>query len=87
MLKYRQSYAKMTQCLEHVTFQLPDERSIVRCLLNSIITTDAPLLSAIANLGLEGKGMIDDFENTAPHLMMCDLVTKHKSASGPSNKD
>ena len=69
-----------------MTFQLPDERSRVRCLLNSIIITGEPLLAAIANLGLEDKGTIDDFEKAAVHLLMHDPVNKCKSASGPSNR-
>ena len=70
-----------------MTFQLPDERSWVRYLLDYIITAGAPLLAAIANLGLEDKGMNDDFEKTDSHLLMNDLVTKRKITSGPSNRD
>ena len=46
-----------------------------------------PLLAAIVNLGLEDKGMTDDFENASAHLLMCDSVAKRKSAAGPSNRD
>ena len=84
---HRQSYVEMTQYSEHVTFQLPGERSRVRYLLDCVITTDASLLAAIDNLGLEAKGMIDDFENTAANLLMHGPVAKRKSVSGPSNID
>ena len=69
-----------------MTFQLPDERSTVRYLLDSIVTTDAPFLAAIDNLCLEDKDMIDNFEKASAHLLMYDPVAKRKSASGPSNR-
>ena len=85
--KHRQSHIETTQCSENVTFQLLDERSRVRHLLDSTITTYKHLLAAIANLVLEDKFMIDDFENSATHLLMHDPVSKRRSASGPSNTD
>ena len=77
----------MTQCSEHVTFQLPDERSRVRHLLDSIITTDVLLLAAIANLDIGDKGVINDFKKSSDHLLMHGPATKRKSASGIANKD
>lgn len=85
MTKYRQSYGEISQCLEHVDFQLPDERSRVRRLLDSIMTTDTAILAAIANLGLEYRGMIDNLEKVAAHLLMHDPVAKLKSAYGNGN--
>ena len=70
-----------------MTFQLLDERSRVRHLLDSTITTYKHLLAAIANLVLEDKFMIDDFENSATHLLMHDPVSKRRSAAVPSNTD
>ena len=55
--------------------------------MDSIITTNALLLDAIANLSLEDKGMIDDFEKSSAHLLMHELVAKRKSDFGTSNKD
>ena len=77
----------MTQCSKHVKFQLPNERSRVRHLLDSIMTTDDLLLDTIANLGSEDKGTFDYFEQAAAHLLMCDPVAKRKSVSGPPNRD
>ena len=68
-------------------FQFPDERSRVRHLLDSITTMDAPLLATIAKLGLENKGVIDDFEKASTHLMMHDSLVKRKSVSGTANRD
>ena len=77
----------MTQHSEHMAFQLPGEISRVRCILDSIITTDVLLLSAIDNLGLEDKGMVDYFEKTSAHLLMCDPVAKCESAHRTANRD
>ena len=45
------------------------------------------MLAAIDNLGLEDKGMIDNFEKTVTRLLMCGPVVKRKSAPRPSNSD
>ena len=46
--------------------------------MDSIIASDTLLLAAISNLGLEDKGMIDDFEKASSHLLVHDLVVKRK---------
>ena len=55
--------------------------------MDSIIATDAPLLADTANLGLEDKGMVDDFEKTATHSIVHDPVKKLKNTSGHGNDD
>ena len=77
----------MNQFSEHVKFQFPDERSRIRHLLDSIVTTDEPLLAATSNLGLEDKDMIYDFEKDSAHFFMRGPVAKCKSLSNNANND
>ena len=45
------------------------------------------LLATVANLGLEEKGMIDDFEKAAVHLLVRIPVAKSESFPGNTNND
>ena len=55
--------------------------------MDPVRTTDAPLLAAVASLRLENKGMLDDFDRDASHLLAYSPVAKRKSVSGHSNGD
>lgn len=45
------------------------------------------MLVVVASIGLEEKKMIDDFDNTASHMIMHHPVAKRKSASSNANGD
>ena len=78
----------MRQCAEHVTFQLPNERTRVSYLLDSIQCNDPGLQAAMAQVrtdsGVDGK--LNDFEATASYLLQYDPVSK-KRATGDDNAE
>ena len=80
--KHRECYSTMKQCAEHVDFQLPNERTRVRCLLEAIVTQDASLQAGIAAVRSEDKGLIDDFKKVATYLAKFDPVAKRKIGHG-----
>ena len=66
---------------------MPDYRLRVRRLLGSIIITYAPSLDATSSLGLEYKGVIDNFEKSAALLLARGPVTKCENTSSNANSD
>ena len=50
------------------------------------MTVDAPLLASVANLGLEGKGIIDDFKTDTYRILARVLVAKWNSEYGYTNE-
>ena len=72
----------MQTSAEHVQYQLPNEHSRVRFLLEAIQCSDPGLQAAMASIktdkGLEG--MRNNFEATAAHLLPYDPVAKKRSS-------
>ena len=72
----------MTQCAEHVDYQLPNELTRVTYLLDAIENNDAPLQAAMSlcrnNQYLGGK--MNDFEATAAFLLPHDPVATNRAS-------
>ena len=77
---HRNAYVSMTQCAEHVTFQLPNEHSRVGYLLEAIECNDAPLQAALASIRTDQspEGMRNDFESAVAHMLPFDPVAKKR---------
>lgn len=77
--QHRHAFVSMTQCAEHVTYQLPKEYMHVTFLLDAIETTDAVLQAAMAlcrnDTGPNGRR--SNFEQTAAFILPHDPVA-HK---------
>jgi hypothetical protein len=73
----------MRQCVEHITFQLPNERTRVTYLLDAIQCNDPGLQAAMANVRTDTDpvdGKMNDFEATASYLLPYDPVSKKRAA-------
>ncbi len=74
--QHRNAFVSMSQCAQHVEFQLPNEYTRVGYLLTAIQTSDPKLQAAIAvvesDTGAGGKR--SDFEATASYLLPKDPV-------------
>ena len=81
--QHRNACVSMRQSAEHVTFQLPNERTRVTYLLDAIQCSDPGLQAAMAQVRTDsgGGGKMNDFEATASYLLPYDPVSK-KRASG-----
>ena len=81
--QHRNAFVSMRQCAEHVTFQLPNERTRVSYLLDSIQCNDPGLQAAMAQVRTDSgvNGKLNDFEATASYLLQYDPVSK-KRATG-----
>ena len=79
--QHRNAFTSMTQCAEHVQFQLPNELTRVTYLLDAIQHNDAELQAAMAlvrnDTGPGGK--MNDFEATAAFLLPKDPVARNRS--------
>ena len=79
--QHRNAFTSMTQCAEHVDFQLPNELTRVTYLLDAIEHGDAELQAAMAlvrnDTGPNGK--MNDFEATAAFLLPKDPVSRKRS--------
>ncbi len=81
--QHRNAYVSMRQCVEHVTFQLPNERTRVTYLLDAIQNSDPGLQAAMAQVRTDtdpNTGRMNDFEATASYLLPYDPVSKKRAA-------
>jgi hypothetical protein len=81
--QHRNAYVTMRQSAEHVTFQLPNERTRVTYLLDAIQTADPGLNAAMAQVRTDTDpetGRMNDFEATASYLLPYDPVSKKRVA-------
>ena len=71
----------MHASVEHVQYQLPNEHSTVRFLLEVIQCSDQGLQAAMASIKTDNglEGMRNDFEATVAHLLPYDPVAKKRS--------
>jgi hypothetical protein len=90
--KHRHSYISLETCALHVAYQLPNERTRVKYLLDSIRgCNDLGVQSRIANI--EGDdlptGKRNTFEDSVPHLLPADPVNdnnKTRRSNGGGNQ-
>ncbi len=85
--QHRSAYLSLQQCAEHVPFQLPDEHTRVRYLMDAIHCTDAELQASLAAIRLDDQGpdsKRNNFEAAATFLLPSDPVSKKRKASGNS---
>jgi hypothetical protein len=80
---HRNAYVSMTQCADHVNYQLPNEGTRVTYLLDAIECNDAPLQAAMAlvrnDTGATGK--MNDFEATASFILPHCPIAKKRTTS------
>ena len=74
---HRSSHLRMKSASEHVSFQLPNQLTRVRHLLDTIKCTDLLLMARIANIHYDQdpKGKLHDFEQAAAFLLSACPVT------------
>ena len=77
--QHRNAYISMTQCAEHVQFQLPNEQTRVGYLMDAIGCNDAPLQAAMA-LVRNDPAKMNSFEETASFLLPHCPVAKKRTA-------
>ena len=82
--QHRNAFVSMTQCADHVPFQLPNAHTRVGYLLEGIKCSDAGLQAAMASVETDNgpNGKRSDFEATASHLVKYDPVAKKRHVSG-----
>jgi hypothetical protein len=81
--QHHNAYITMCQSAEHVTFQLPNERTRVTYLLDAIQNSDPGLQAAMAQVHTDtdpATGRMNDFEATASYLLPYDPMSKKRAA-------
>lgn len=82
--QHRNAFVSMTQCAEHVPFQLPNSLSRVNYLLDAIECNDHALQASIALVRNDDgpTGKMNDFEKTSSFLLPNCPVSKKRNQSG-----
>lgn len=87
--QHRAAYISMEQCSAHVAFQLPNEHTRVRYLLDALQCNDAELQASLAAIRKDDAtpaGMRNNFENAVTFLLpSCPVAKKRKTTGGGSN--
>ena len=87
--QHRSAFVSLSQCAEHVPYQLPNELSRVTYLLDNIESMDPPLQAAMALVRNDNgpTGKMHDFEATASFILPHDPVAKKRAqASTPTKR-
>lgn len=86
--QHRAAYVSLSQCAEHVPYQLPNELSRVTYLLDNIECLDPPLQAAMALVRNDNgpMGKMNDFEATAAFILPHDPVAKKRTQAATSGK-
>ena len=81
--QHRNAYISMSQCAEHVPFQLPNQQTRVTYLLDGINCDFAPLQAAMALVRNDAgpNGKLNNFEDTASYILPHDPVLKKRNKS------
>lgn len=81
---HRNAHVALTEASHHVDFQLPNERTRVTNLLDSIKCVDPTLLAAIAAVYSDDPGKRDVFELTAAYISpSCPVAKKRQHSKRP----
>ena len=74
----------MEQCAEHVSYQIPNIKTRIKCLSGGVSSNGAPLWATMYILRNDQgpDRAIGNFEDAAPHLFPHDPAVKRKSAGG-----
>ena len=72
----------MQQCAKHVDFQLPNEQTRVKYLLDAIVCSDAGLQAAMSMIRNDDRldRKLNTFEDAATYLLQYNPVAKRKSS-------
>jgi hypothetical protein len=81
--QHRNAFVSMTQCAQHVQYQLPNGHSRVGFFLDAIECSDAGLQAAMASVRTDQgpNGMRSDFERAVAHVLPYDPVAKKRAAA------
>ena len=76
--RIRESYVDIENAAQHIKEQIPDPRTRVQSLIDSIEgCTDAKVCARVAAISNETNGMLDDFEKAVAHLVpVCPVAAK-----------
>jgi hypothetical protein len=78
--QHRNAVVSMQAAAEHITYQLPNEHSLVGYLLHVIQSSDAGLQAAMASIKMDQDpdGLRNNFEAAATHLLPYDPVQRKR---------
>ena len=80
LAKYRASFHSLQRCGDHVTVEIPSERTHVGNILENIECNDKYFLAALSYFRLDDNvnGMVNDFERDVAFLLPNDPVKNKK---------
>ena len=87
--QHRAAFISMQQCSNHIPYQLPNEQTRVRHLMEGIESNDAELQAALAAIKLDTQGpgaKSNNFENAVAFLLPTCPVAKKRTKYNSSNR-
>lgn len=81
---HRQAFISMVQCADHVSFQVPNERTRVKHMIDNIQCADPELLSLLA-LVKNNDDLMSDFEAAATMILPACPVARRVKQTGKGN--
>jgi len=92
LAKHRSSYNSLQRCAEHVSVELPNERTRVGYLVDNIDTSDKDVTTALSHIRLDDtvdangnpSGRRNDFESAVAFLLQTEPGKKKRGGKRPS---
>lgn len=82
--QHRAAYISLQRCAEHITYQLPNENTRVRYLMDAIQSSDAELQAGLAAVRTDNVGPTskrNNFEAAVTCLLPCDPVARRRKST------
>ena len=83
--KHRTGFVNLTEAAVHVPYQVPNERTRVTHLLDSLKCQDAEFLASVTSVKLDDKGMRENFETAVAFIAPACPVSKKTGKSKSKN--
>ena len=84
--RHQSAFVSLLEASDHVFHQLPNDRTRVGYLIDSITTTDVNVVAALASICMDDIGRREDFEKALIFLAQICPITTKKGGGKPTAK-
>ena len=75
--RHKSAFVSLSESSDHVSHQLPNDRTRFGYLIDSITSTDVNVVAALASIHMDDTGRREDFEEASIFLaQICPITTK-----------
>ena len=84
--RHQSAFVSLSEASDHVSHQLPNDRTRVGYLIDSITSTGKNVVAALASIHMDDTGQREDFEEASILLAQIFPITKNKGGGKPTAK-